>query len=380
VPSAVIVGAGIFGASLANRLTADGWDVTLVERDEPAGPRSTSGAHSRILRCVHGPDGWHAQMARRARELWRELEEESGEELLVESGVLWLARGDDGWEAAGERVLRELDIPVARLDPLEAAAFFPSFDPAGVAFAVHEPEAGALRARRAVEALVRLATDRGAALVRGEATPDGHAALVGEQRLEADHVIWACGPWLARLFPEHAQLRIDRVEYANFECGPEWSAENGVPTWAEIDADAYGIPSLDGQGFKVAPGGPPSPYDPDDERRELTANAESAARAYLARRFPSLAPARRVGGRVCQYEMTADEEFIVAPHPDHPSVWLLGGGSGHGFKHGPALAELVRDVLTGRREPLDRHRCGARTSGPALTLGVHEHAGGDSVA
>ena len=113
-----------------------------------------------------------------------------------------------------------------------------------------------------------------------------------------------------------------------------------------------------------------APYDPDTSERPLTAEREAAARAYLAERFPALARAPRTGGRVCQYEMTADSEFLIAPHPEHEHVWLLGGGSGHGFKHGPALAELVRDLLTGAAQPLERHAAGLRSRGPLLTLGL----------
>ena len=374
MPSALIVGAGIFGASLAHRLSGDGWEVTLVDRDEPAGVRSTSGAHTRIIRCIHGPDAWHAQMARRARGLWREIEAQSGAELMVECGVAWLAHREDGWEAQGERVLRELGIPVERLDLDAVAALFPSFDPAGLSFAVYEPEGGALRAKRAVETLVALAIENGARLVRAAAVPHGDAALVDGREMRADHIVWACGPWLGRLFPEHARIRVDRVEYATFDAGPSWDGTQRVPAWADVEADVYGIPSLDGAGFKLAPGGPPEPYDPDDEGRELTAAVEASAREYLERRFPAIATAPRSGGRVCQYEMTADEEFLIAPHPEHEHVWLLGGGSGHGFKHGPALAELVRDLLTGAQEPLARHGLGERGAGPALTFGIRDEA------
>ncbi|MGZ4625715.1 MAG: FAD-dependent oxidoreductase, partial [Kineosporiaceae bacterium] len=100
--------------------------------------------------------------------------------------------------------------------------------------------------------------------------------------------------------------------------------------------------------------------------RPLTGPAEERARAYLARRFPALAAAPRVGGRVCQYELTPDNEFLLASLPDHPHVWIVGGGSGHGFKHGPALAEVVRDRLTGAAPALGRHALGARDPGPGL--------------
>ena len=374
--TAIVVGAGVFGASIAHRLATDGWDVTLVERDEPAGPRSTSGSHSRIIRSGHGDDDWHTRLSRRARTLWREIEDASGEQLLVQCGVVWFAHEEGRWESATEYVLDVKHIPVERLEPSEAARLFPSFDPTGLAFAVLEPEGGMLRAQTAVNALVGLARQHGATLLEGDAQPAGAAVAVDGKVLEADRVVWACGPWLPGLFPDHVELRCDRVEYATFACGPEWSAERGVPVHVDFDGAVYGLPDLDGMGFKIAPEGPPDVYDPDTIARPLTPGVEETARKHLRRRFPALADAPRRGGRVCQYEMTADSEFVVAPHPEHPSVWIVGGGSGHGFKHGPALAELVRDQLTGAAEPLERHALGPREAKPsALIFGPGVHGG-----
>ena len=102
----VIVGAGTFGASLAWWLARAGERVTLVDQFEPGDPRATSGGETRLIRCSHGADADYTAMARRARTLWRELEAESGDELMVECGVAWFAHGDDGWEAASELALR----------------------------------------------------------------------------------------------------------------------------------------------------------------------------------------------------------------------------------------------------------------------------------
>jgi len=89
---------------------------------------------------------------------------------------------------------------------------------------------------------------------------------------------------------------------------------------------------------------------------------ERRARELLGRRFPALASAPLVGTRVCQYELTADTRFLGAPHPEHDGrVWLMGGGSGHGFKHGPALAERMERWLTGDELPEPRLALGERT-------------------
>src|SRR5918995_6840731 len=123
----VIVGAGTFGASLAWQLARGGADVTLVDQFAPGDPRATSGGESRLIRCGHGPDAGYTASARRARTLWRELEAECGEELLVESGLIWLAHRDDGWEAASQATMAAQGILCERLAPEDGARLFPSF-------------------------------------------------------------------------------------------------------------------------------------------------------------------------------------------------------------------------------------------------------------
>jgi glycine/D-amino acid oxidase-like deaminating enzyme len=169
--SAVIVGAGVLGSSLADRLARSGWDVTLVERVAPGHVRSGSGDESRLIRCAHGEDAFHARLARRALDLWRELDPR----LVAQAGMLWFARRADGWEAASERVLLESGIPAERVDPAE---HFPSVFTGDLAFALFEPEAGILRARDATRAMAARAVDSGARLVAGTAAPAGATELV----------------------------------------------------------------------------------------------------------------------------------------------------------------------------------------------------------
>ncbi len=200
--SVVVVGAGVFGAALADRLVTRGHDVTLVDRFGPGDARSESGGETRLLRFSHGADAFYCASARRARELWLELG------VLVESGVLWLAQREHGWEADSERVLREQGIPVERLEPSAAARLFPSLAVDDLAFALLEPDAGVLRASDGVRALVARAREGGLRLELGAARPDGERVRLGDAVLEADQVVWACGAWLAELFPELVRLRV----------------------------------------------------------------------------------------------------------------------------------------------------------------------------
>jgi glycine/D-amino acid oxidase-like deaminating enzyme len=356
--SALVIGAGVFGASVADRLAREGWEVTLVDRFEPGHPRAESGGETRLIRCCHGPDEYYARSARRATGLWREL----GEGVLVESGLAWFARREDGWEADSERVLRAAGIPVERMSPEEGARLFPSVTVGDLAFVLHEPEAGVLRAAEGVRALVRRAREAGAELVVGHAKPSLSQVAVNDRTLEADVVIWACGAWLGRLFPELVSTRVTFQQLVLFEAPLEW---NG-PGWVDFDAAFYGHARVEGVGFKVGPDLDGIEVDPDTRPLEATAEGIAIARDYLAHRFPALADAPVASAPGCHYGLTQDGQFIFAKHPEHGNVWLLGGGSGHGYKHGPALAEHVEAVLAGRAQPEPRFALGERASGRSL--------------
>jgi sarcosine oxidase len=344
VVEVVIVGAGTFGASLAWWLARTGERVTLVDQFEPGDRRASSGGETRLYRCAHGPDGDYTAMARRAGALWRELEEESGQELLIRCGITWFAHRGDGWEAHSERMLRDRGIAVERLDAASAASLYPSLRGDDLAFVLYEPDSGVLRAERAVRALVRQAAQHGARIMRGRALPNGATAVVDDStRLEGDIVIWACGPWLGRLFPELVSLSVTRQELLFFDGGPRWRAP-GVPGWCDYDQARYGTADIDAFGVKAAIDDEGPPLDPDADLTGET-TTEPQVRAYLRRRFPGLEHAPLVGTRSCRYELTADTHFIAAPSPERPSVWLVGGGSGHGFKHGPAMAERIAGAL-----------------------------------
>lgn len=363
--SAVVVGAGIFGASLAHRLAVRGWQVSLIDQYPPGHVRAASGGESRLLRFAHGSDRWYTRSAWRARPLWEELEHESGEALLVRAGVAWLARSDEGWERDSERILREEGIPVECLSAADAARFFPDFSSDGLEFVLFEPEAGLLRARDAVRATVRAAVARGVEYLAGSGQPaDGDVVLAG-RRLTADHVVWACGAWLPRLFPDLIQIRVTRQDVYFFGAPAVWQTPP-LPGWVDYDGAVYGVGDLDGRGFKVAPDREGPEFDPDRDPRVASAHGEEQARDYLRRRFPALAEAPLVGTRSCPYALTGDTNFLIAAHPEAEGVWLLGGGSGHGFKHGPALGEYVADILEGRREPDPRFGFGPRS--PATSL------------
>jgi sarcosine oxidase len=150
-----------------------------------------------------------------------------------------------------------------------------------------------------------------------------------------------------------------------FDGGAGWEAP-GVAAWVDYDRAIYGVGDLDRIGVKLAPDLEGPEFDPESgERRPDPAN-EERARAYAADRFPALAGAPLKLAKVCPYSLTPDTNFIVAPHPQLPGNWIFGGGSGHGFKHGPALAEYAARVISGEGQPDERFGLGPRSRGPSL--------------
>lgn len=360
----VVVGAGTFGASLAWWLARGGDRVTLVDQFAPGDERASSGGETRLIRCSHGDDADYAASARRAWALWRELEAESGAALLVPCGVSWFARSEDGWEARSADVLARLGIPAERLTPAEAARRFPELRGDDLAFVLHEPEAGVLRAALAVRTLAARAEAHGARVLKSRAAPEGdRARLADGSVLEGDAVVWACGGWLPALFSGLVEVRTTRQDLFFLEGGPEWA---GAPGWVDYDAALYGTGDVDGLGVKAAPDDEGPPLAPDAPLPPADPANETAVRAALRQRFPRLANAPLKSSRTCRYELSPDSRFLAGRHPEHPRTWIVGGGSGHGFKHGPAMAELVADALRSGTPLPGRFALGDRRPGPSL--------------
>jgi sarcosine oxidase len=350
VSSAVVVGAGVFGASTARELSRRGWDVRVIEQYAAGNVRSGSGGDTRLLRFSHGDVEWYTLMARRALQLWLELEEETGMNLFEPVGVAWFETGDDDFTRKSEATLRRLGIACERLTPEDAQSLYPSLGGDDLRSVLLEPGAGVLFARRATRCLVR-----NLRVEIGRPTP------IDPPR--ADIVVWACGAWLPGLFPALVHQRISRRDVFFFGVDGSWS---GTPGYCDYEGPYYGHGELGGLGLKASYDGPGAEIDPDQLERLPDPASEALARSYVAKRFPALAGAPLIGARVCQYDLTLDSHFLFDRHPEQPGWWLLGGGSGHGFKHGPALAEYVADCIEGGREPEPFHSLGPRTGHAGL--------------
>jgi monomeric sarcosine oxidase len=389
VTDLIVVGAGTMGAWTALRAARSGRHTILIDAYGVGHPRATSGDESRIIRASHGADAYYTRWAREAREAWIRFGEEWSETVHLEVGVLWFAHREDGFEAASERVLREQNVPVQRLTPDDVRRRWPQVSTNGIAFAIFEPQGGVLLARRAVANVAQAFTKSGGrfelqSVVAGRR--EGRRLIdvveANGERLRADSFVFACGPWLPRLFPELLGNLIRVTKQDVFFFGPPGGdgrfAAEWLPAWVDYDASFYGIPAIEGRGVKVAPDHYGPVFDPSRGDRLVDPETARLARRYAERRFPALLNQPIVETRVCQYETTPDTNFIIDRHPELDNVWLVGGGSGHGFKHGPVIGRYVIDRLDGRatgegdeRFSITRPRttdAGLRTAGDSIAI------------
>ena len=359
-PRVAVVGAGAFGGWTALHLRRMGADVTLLDARGPGNMLSSSGGTTRVIRAIYGPDRVYSEMVKRSFELWESLGAGAAEKLYVPTGVLWMMRGDDAYVRAALPILHDLGFGVDALTLAAAARRYPQIDFRGVRSVWFEHRAGALFARRACHA-VRDAFVKAGGRYRDASVKPGRIAsgamsalpLDGGGRVDADVYVFACGPWLGKLFPDvvDGAVRPTRQEVYYFETPSDQFQVGHLPIWIDFGKRiVYGIPGIDGPAFKVADDTRGATIDPTTMPRVPSPAGIDRARAFLAERFPALAKAKLLSGEVCQYENSPDGNLIVDRHPHAKNVWLLGGGSGHGFKLSPAVGETAAQAMLAGKE------------------------------
>lgn len=335
-----VIGAGVFGAWLARTLHQRGRRVVLVDQYGPANNRASSGGETRILRMGYGPKAIYTEWSWRALRLYRDFYAKTDPTLFITTGMLWLNRENDTFARQSIEVFRNQHIDHQVLDRAGLERRFPQIHLGEIAWGLYEPDAGGLLARRGVQTVVR------------QTVRDGLTFLQGTPKVDAGTYIYACGPWLKKMFPEILGNKINptRQEVFYFGTAPGDDAFQipRMPCWVDAGESVYGLPDIENRGFKVAIDAHGPAIDPDTQQRTPTPAVVEQARAYVAKRFPALAGAPITEAEVCQYENTGNGDYIIDRHPAKPNVWLFGGGSGHGYKHGPALAEYFANALEGK--------------------------------
>jgi sarcosine oxidase len=343
--SAVVVGAGVFGSWIARALRSRGWSVTLIDQHGPGNSRASSGGETRILRSGYGHAAVYARWARRSLAEWLELEQRVQQRLFVKTGALFVG-GNATWLEDTARTLDAEAIACERMDAADLLRRFPQLSFPETPGAVFEPGAGVLFARRAVERLVATLVEDGVTYM------DGRVSNLSDHRLrDTDVVIFACGAWLPALFPQVLGELIaatrQEVYFFGAPPGDPRYSPSALPAWVAFEEGIYGLPDLERRGVKIALDAHGDAVDPESMDRTVSSEAVGRIRAVLERRMPGLGGAPLLESRVCQYENTPDGHFLFDRIPGQDRVWIAGGGSGHGFKHGPAVGRHVADLIEG---------------------------------
>lgn len=359
----VVIGAGVLGSWTAWHLARRGQKVALLDEYGPSNARASSGGETRIIRMGYGADELYTRSSQRSLVQWKNFAEATGQRLFHETGVLWLAGADDLRVRQSMATLTRCDVPFEGLEKADLERRYPQVSFEHVTRGFLEPRSGVLMARRAVEAVVEDAVKMGVEfrIARAE-TPHSSGRVDAVKCSNGDTVsagqfVFACGPWLGKVFPDVLGPRIfptrQEVFFFGVPPGDARFSSPALPTWLFQEDEYYGMPNIEGRGLKIALDHHGVVVDPDTQTRIVTAEEARVVSEYVAQRFPALRGAPIVETRVCQYENTSNGDFVIDQHPDMQNIWFVGGGSGHGFKHGPAVGEYVADQLAnkGAHEP-----------------------------
>src|SRR5271163_4340664 len=361
----VVIGAGVFGAWTAWHLAKRKQSVLLVEAHAPAHARASSGGESRIIRMSYGPDEIYTRWSLNSLGQWKELFAATGDNLFHRTGVLWLSSDGDSTLDKSASTLRRCHVRHEILERSDLIRRYPQLNLDGISRALLEPESGVLLARRAVARVAENAIGQGVQLQIAQIErPRGGKMLqtlksISGECISADHFVFACGSWLGKMFPEILDSRIfptrQEVFFFGTPPGDERFAPPALPTWLFQEDEYYGMPDIEGRGLKIALDHHGERVDPDTQSRLPTAAEAEVVQKYVASRFPAMRNTPVVETRVCQYENTSNGDFLIDRHPQMENVWFVGGGSGHGFKHGPAVGEYVSRQILDKAAPEPRY-------------------------
>jgi sarcosine oxidase len=350
----VIVGAGVFGAWTAWHFARRDKRVLLIDAYGPANSRASSAGESRIIRMGYGADEIYTRWSQNSLVQWKEFFSFRRPGLFHETGVLWLASDGDARIQDTAATLSRCGVAFEPLDRTTLEKRYPQINLDGIATGIFEPNSGVLMARRAVAAVVEDGISRGVEYRVGEVLTPAIGAgsksissvrTRSGKEFEADVFVFACGSWLGKIFPDVLGDRIfptrQEIYFFGVPPGDARFSPAALPTFLFQGDETYGMPDIEARGLKIALDRHGPRVDPDTQSRIVTEAAAEEVREYVGRRFPALRGAPIVETRVCQYENTSSGDFLIDRHPGADNVWFVGGGSGHGFKHGPAVGEYV---------------------------------------
>ena len=357
-----VIGAGAFGGWTAHHLLRKGYDVTLLDVFGPGNSRASSGGDSRVIRGIYGEDKIYVDLVARSFKLWKRYQKQWQQSLYFPTGALWFFQVDDTYAQKSLPIVNQVGLKSEQISKKEVEKKFPQINLTDLKSFYFEHEAGYLPARHCCQVVLENFVKKGGEYKQLAVKPGKifnnkltELILSDGSKLNADSYVFACGPWLSKVFPNALKDIITPTRQEVFFFGTPYGDpslfESNMPVWVDFGKKIwYGIPGADWRGFKVADDTRGAEFDPTSGNRKASESGLESARNYLAKRFPSMKDAPLLESRVCQYENSPDGNYIIDKHPEAENTWVIGGGSGHGFKLGPALGEFVVDRVIGNKE------------------------------
>lgn len=351
----IVVGAGSWGGWSALMLQQAGCEVTLVDQYGPGNTLAGSGGKTRIIRMAYGGDKNYTTMVHRALQLWKHYQIKWQDQLYHKTGAIWMFNGaPTTYAETSIPLMKELGYSLEELPLDQLSKAYPQLSLDGVTHAYWEEECGYLEAARSCQVVVEEFQQMGGMFkvdkvvrVKGEGQITSLVTESG-QALVADQYVFACGPWVTQLFTQLSDFIFTSRQEVYFYQAPEDHMAPRLPIWVEFQAGdlmRYGIPDHFNQGFKVAYDERNVPLHPEGERSHITDSTFSRISQDVYQRFPALKNAPLISHKICIYENSLDGEFIMDKSPRFSNGVLLAGSSGHGFKMGPAIGEMVKDYV-----------------------------------
>jgi sarcosine oxidase len=373
----VVVGLGAHGSAITHHLARGGARVVGIDRFRPPHAHGSSHGETRITRLAIGEGHEYVPIVQRSHQLWRELEAETGSELLLTTGGLVIGtpaadalvfHGRDGFFERTVDAAQRFGIAHELLDAAEIERRFPAFVLAGDERGYYEPQAGLLRPEACVAAQLAAAARHGAQLRLDErvervtATASGVRIETARGIVDAKHAVFAAGAWTPALLGGgvwERRLAVQRQVLQWFAADEPALYRPGVmPVFIRLHGGAgdgcYGFPMVDSHpGVKLAAEQTADTTTPEHiERSVADAENDAVYERHVRGRMRGIRNVV-VHATTCLYTSTPDGRFVVDRHPELEQVTIVSACSGHGFKHSPALGEAVAARLLGRQPRFD---------------------------
>lgn len=323
---------------------------------------------NRVFRYAYGNDQLYTKMAVESLKLWRDLEQESHEQLLIQTGLLLLQGGDKNANAFNEtsyQTLSRMDLGAERFDNKDLKERYPQFK-ADNSF--YDPHGGVLLASKSVSTVQHIIQSRGVKFQQARAREivfddKPHLTIEEDKTLEFQKLVVTAGPWSNKLLRKQlSNIRSTRQQLIYFHPRNQLDMFRPESCPVFFTDKHYGLPAAGIDAVKVSPKELTETADPDTSKRTVDEKEILDCRRVCEEFVPILADSDIVRTKVCFYDMTGNSDFVIDRDPEYPDIVYGYGFSGHGFKFAPLIGKILADLTLERETGFDLERFSSQPS------------------